>query len=184
MSCIVPYPATQAKPIEWLRMSKELANFNLTTVDGLFNNQSVQGGWTFILFGYIECPDICPLGLTLLSEVETQLSDTAFGNNVQFVFVAVDLNEQQATEVDKFTQYFSSSLIGVVGKQSQLNTLAKSLGSRYKIVSDGTRYSVSHTPFISIVDPKGQLIGRFKHPQDAPSLVQHFLSYVSVYDKD
>ncbi|MBD1583713.1 SCO family protein [Pseudoalteromonas sp. S16_S37] len=169
--------------IDWLSTPRKINAFSLITGEGVFNNQSLKNHWTFVLFGYLDCPDICPMSLALLSQFASHISGEPISDKVQFVFVSIDYKPQQVQEVKRYAQYFNHSFIGLTGEPSQLLSLAQSLGVRHKVALDKDRPLVSHTPIISIIGPIGLLMGRFKHTLDVQLLVQSFLSYELAHEE-
>ncbi len=54
----------------------------------VFNNKSLEGGWTVLFFGYTNCPDVCPTTIYKLDEYigyfdETMLGVTGTYENIQ-----------------------------------------------------------------------------------------------------
>ena len=59
------YVYTEARP---------LAEFTLTNEQGeLTTREDLKGRWTFAFVGYTSCPDICPMAMTILRQMDGQL---------------------------------------------------------------------------------------------------------------
>ena len=53
---------------------RDIGPFELLDHTGaVFNRQSLEGHWSFIFFGFTNCPDVCPTSLSVLGQVENQL---------------------------------------------------------------------------------------------------------------
>ena len=57
-----------------LRDAKPLPKFVLEDHRGhAFTNETLKGQWSFVFFGYTHCPDVCPITLALLNQVDQVL---------------------------------------------------------------------------------------------------------------
>lgn len=173
LAIIAPEPRTQ-QAIEWLDNPRSLASFSLESEAGEFNNQSLMGHWSIVLFGFLHCPDICPTSLAQLSRLSAVLTENPGKHNVAFVFVSVDPTRDSVAELSQYLQYFDASIQGVTGSEAQLTRLANSLGIRFEVSANKEDYSVAHSIKFSIIDPEGVFRGRFSPDFDMPSLIQDF----------
>ncbi len=55
--------------IEWLDNPRYLSPFTLESEAGQFDNQSLMGQWTIVIFGFLNCPDFCPTSLSQLASI-------------------------------------------------------------------------------------------------------------------
>nr|WP_181919231.1 SCO family protein [Alkalilimnicola ehrlichii] len=75
----------------YLAGGKPVVEFALIDHHGeRFDNARLQGQWTFLFFGFTYCPDICPMTLAVLDEVEEELRQNGTDINLKTVFVSVD----------------------------------------------------------------------------------------------
>lgn len=172
---LAPDPKEQ-QMIEWLETPRSLVNFSLESEKGKFNNQSLIGHWTIVLFGFLQCPDICPTSLIQLSTLADNMANKSVKNDLTFVFVSVDPGRDSAVEVSQFARYFNSSFLGVTGSEEQLAQFARSLGIRFNVTPDEDNYTVAHSIAFSIIGPEGDFWGRFSPGFNAPSLARVFIS--------
>ncbi|WP_120510621.1 SCO family protein [Photobacterium salinisoli] len=173
LAIVAPEPRTQ-QAIEWLDNPRSLANFSLESEAGEFNNQSLMGHWSIVLFGFLHCPDICPTSLAQLSRLSAVLTENPGKHNVAFVFVSVDPTRDSVAELSQYLQYFDASILGVTGSEAQIKLFADSLGIRFEVSANKEDYSVAHSIKFSIIDPEGVFRGRFSPDFDMPSLIQDF----------
>ncbi len=157
---------------------KPIGDFSLTDHRGeAFGLKQLKGQWTFLFFGYTNCPDVCPIALTVMNNVARQLSeDPAQQNNVQFAFVTVDPERDTQEQLAGFISYFNEDFIGVGGPDDKLAGLTRQLGIvfiRSKPEADGS-YLVDHTASILLVNPAGELIALFRAPHDPVEMAQRF----------
>jgi len=180
LSLVAPDAAQQKtidlQTIEWLDNPRRTASFKLETVTGDFDNQSLLGHWSIVLFGFLHCPDICPTSLAQLATLAGAINDHPAGrpngNEVNFVFVSVDPGRDSVAEVDEYAQHFDSTIRGVTGAEEQLKKFAKSLGVQFKVSPTEGNYDVAHSVTFSIIDSDGVLQGRFRPGFDVANLVR------------
>lgn len=133
-----------------------------------FNEQQLQGKWTFVFFGYTSCPDICPTTLNVLSSVQTLLNDGAVDDpaNRQVIFISVDPARDTTEKLASYMSYFNSNFIGVTSEKSKIDSLARQFGAGYVLEPETSpgQYLVAHTSAIFLVDPYGRLVATFSQP--------------------
>ncbi len=159
--------------IEWLDDPRNLGSFSLETKTGAFDNQSLVGHWTIVLFGFLHCPDICPTSLSQLAELADKLAEQASNKEVAYVFVSVDPERDSVTEVNRYVKHFNPSIRGVTGNVAQLTRFTRDLGIRFKVSPDSDDYAVAHSITFSVIDPEGVLRGRFRPGFDVPDLARN-----------
>ena len=85
LALTAPEPeATQE--IEWLDNPRSIGSFQLETDSGGFDRQSLAGRWTIVLFGFLQCPDICPTSMSELAGLTRELREHALGAEIRCRF--------------------------------------------------------------------------------------------------
>lgn len=144
-------------------------DFTLTDQHGqVFRLSEHRGRVILLFFGYVSCPDVCPLTLSTWKKVQDGLQDKA--EQVKFVFVTVDPERDTPENLQRHLSIFSQDFFGLTGTPEKLQTVYKSFGVyREKVsVSTGvTGYLVNHTARIFVIDRKGQW--RLSYHFDAPA---------------
>ncbi|MBI5752403.1 MAG: SCO family protein [Hydrogenophilales bacterium] len=172
-----PLPAGEVPSVTEIRDNAPLPAFALPGPKGGFTNADLLGRWSFMFFGYTQCPDICPTALTLMKDVKTTLAAAvppapAF----QVVFVSVDPRRDTRELLSKYMAAFDPSFIGVSGDDAALAPLVKNLGVYYQR-NDGTdtkRYTVDHSASFYLIDPQGRLKAVFSPPQEAAKVAANY----------
>lgn len=101
---------------------------------------------TLVMFGYTNCPDICPISLaTLASALKAMPPDTA--NKVRFVFITADPERDTPEVLRTYLDQFDDRFIGLTGTVEEINE-AQSLANvplavRDEPDEDGS-YNVGH----------------------------------------
>lgn len=147
------------------------AGFKLLDHHGeTFDNQRLRGRWNLLFFGFTYCPDVCPMTLRVLDEINAQLAGTAAGNNLQIVFVSVDPERDSPERLREYVEYFNPGFLGVTGEHDQLQALTRSLGAFYSKANEaaeGKDYLVDHTASLFLLSPEGRVRALFSTPLKA-----------------
>jgi len=149
--------------------------FQLTAHDNsTFNNESFNGNWSFVFFGYTSCPDVCPTTLQEINFVYPELKQVA--ENVQILLVSVDPNRDKPEKLAQYIRYFNSEFIALTGGHDVLFPFARNLGLMYAITEDTNQssYLVDHSASIVLVNPDGYVAAIFKpthEPGQVPAII-------------
>ena len=170
---------TPAKPID---------PFVLQQAGSEFNNQHLIGKWTFVIFGYTYCPDVCPTTLTRVKSVLPTLQKLG---DIQIAFVSADPLRDTPERLSQYVSYFDNSFLGLTTTHDKLFPFAQSLYLPYGIVTvqKEDNYAVSHSASIALINPKGEYLAQFK-PQyidgevptvDMKKMAKSFETIISKY---
>ena len=162
-----------------LPQPRPLQPFTLTDHHGKpFTLERLRGAWTFLFFGYTHCPDICPVAMGLLAEVDRALR--ASGNRVptRTVFVSVDPRRDDLELLARYVPYFNPEFLGVTGVEGEVEAFSRQLGAFYMIPKDAdptSNYTVNHTGSIFLIDPEARFSAIFSHQyQDGRKIADLF----------
>lgn len=130
-----------------------------------FTEDSLQGNWSLIFFGFTNCPDICPLTMHELARFYRDLDGDPLQDNTQVVMVSVDPFRDDTEQIANYMQGFHPDFLGVNGDFNVVSRLARELFVAHGIMplsdgEDGTsNFLIDHSGNILIVDPQGQYRG-------------------------
>ena len=144
----------------------ELAEFELTTQTGnIFTDDSFVGQWDLVFFGYIDCPDICPMSLASMRQMRNILSSRGGGvSRPRFILVSVDSENDNPERMRRYLAAFDPEFIGLTGAKAMIDRLAGSLAVHYRKVPDGDFNAIDHTSSLMIIDPQGRAVGAMQPP--------------------
>ena len=182
----IPAPEELEDYLFW--QAKELSDFTLVGA----NNQTLglddlKGKWSFVFFGYTQCPDVCPITLGVLGSAFAILKQNPdIYTEVQGIFVSVDPKRDTPELLKEYVSYFGSEFSGFTGSTEQINAFTRQMGALYAIHDeeageDQDAYLVTHNSAIFLVDPRGRLYGRFPPPPDAQSIADTFIKLRTFY---
>jgi protein SCO1/2 len=178
-------PPEPADPLSATRfpVARALQPFELVDHHGRrFDNQSLQGHWTFMFFGYTHCPDVCPITLSVLNDVAQRLAGT--GMDARFAFVSVDPQRDTPEQLARFVTYFNGDFIGVTGEPEAIEALTGQLGVLFMQVGNTDSpdsYLVDHTASVFLIDPDGRYHAVFSSPLEADAVVKDFRNLLKDY---
>ena len=169
-------PEPQARrAIEWLETPRAVSTFSLMGEEGPFDERSLKGQWSIIVFGFLHCPDICPTSLAELSRLADVIHDSPGSPELQYVFVSVDPDRDTRAEVSRYVRAFHQDIRGVTGKAGELRQLTQPLGVQFGVANRLGEYSVAHSATFSIIDPQGLFSGRFRPGFDESDVAQELM---------
>ncbi len=157
-------------------------DFILQSFDGPVSLEQYRGNVVLLFFGYTSCPDICPIALSVLSNVFSKLEAQEL-ERVTALFVSLDPGRDTPELLRKYTSYFHRNIIGVTDRTEVINQITDNYGvvyERKEVSSSPIGYVISHTLDILVVNGEGQLLERRIQPatstEDIVAYVKRLLS--------
>lgn len=137
-----------------------------TVTEALF-----EGKPTALFFGFIRCPDVCPVTLGELAVAARDLGEKADDLNV--VFVSVDPERDLPAVLHSYVDAFDERFIGLTGTLEQMSAMAKSWGVYYrKIPLEGGGYTMDHTAKVFLLDRDGHYTGSIHYNEDQATVLK------------
>lgn len=113
-----------------------------------------EGKLTLLYFGYLNCPDICPVHLAQIAETFDQHPDVA--RDAEVVFVTVDPDRDSPQEIRDFLDNFDSRFVGLTGSLDELEAAQMAAtGDVARFAGDGEDYTVVHAAQVIAFAPDG-----------------------------
>ncbi len=163
----------QPKFALYYQQSRTISDFELTDHLGKsFANKQLKGKWSFVFFGYISCPDVCPTSLQNLSFIYEDLKRVS--DNSQVLLVSVDPKRDSQVKLAQYINYFNQEFIALRGEHDVLYPFTQNLGLMYAITNlkggegknSSESYQVDHSASIALINPEGNLAAIFKAEQE------------------
>lgn len=145
-------------------------------------NIQLEGRWTLLFFGYMNCPDVCPMTLQTLATVMQKLREDHTKQLPQVIFVSIDPWRDTPDKLKSYVRYFDETFTAASADEPQLNILT----NFFKVIYYNNRspdlikdYEVAHSDGIIVVNPRGQYIGYFKSPMDSEEISEKLKTLLS-----
>ena len=146
---------------------RDSGKFVLTNHKGTeFTDQSLEGDWTLLFFGFTYCPDVCPTTLSFLAELKVSLDGTeAASTNI--VMVSVDPARDTVEQLSTYVPYFHPEFLGVTGDFPDILSFARRFNAPFrKVTMEDGSYQMDHSANVVLINPKGDFHGFFRAPLD------------------
>ena len=109
---------------------------------------------SLLYFGYLNCPDVCPVHLAQIAEVFDSMPDVA--RETEVVFVSVDPQRDSPEEIREFLDRFDTRFVGLTGTPEELKAAQEAAGvPPATITGEGEDYTVDHAGWVLAYSPDG-----------------------------
>lgn len=147
--------------------------------DGLNHLSDTNGTWRVIFFGYMHCPDFCPLTLVDYRQAKALLGDSA--HDVTFMFISVDAIRDTPDAIRRYLANFDSDFIGFSPDDMTLSQIQPDYGFYYqRRLDEGTQsiYTIDHSTRSYLLDRDGVLRASFAYDTDPQMIADALLWYL------
>jgi protein SCO1 len=144
---------------------KPLPAFHLLNENSVaVTEQTLNGQWHLLFFGYTECPDICPAMLTLLKPVMKALAPY---KDTRFVFISVNPTQDTPPVLKAFLSKYDGDFMGITGDGAAISSLLTSLN----LYAAKEGQTLAHSSTLLLLNPKGELVSLFSKPETADDII-------------
>jgi protein SCO1/2 len=134
-------------------------DFVLQASDGPLDSRALRGKVLLLYFGYVNCPDVCPVSIAAGAGALNALSP-AERERTRMIMISVDPERDTPAALKTYVAYFHPQMLGAVGTAAETAAVAKQFGAGY--VRQPTRadggYAVDHSSQTYVVDREGRLL--------------------------
>ena len=110
---------------------------------------------TLLFFGYLNCPDVCPVHMTNIASVMRGMPYEV-ASNIRVVFVTTDPERDTPEKLQKWLADFDPSFIGLRGTPEQVKAIEKSVGVAPAVAAapdSAGNYEVGHAAQVIAFTP-------------------------------
>ncbi len=128
---------------------QEKPNFELTDTAGRHYEfaAETEGKLSLLYFGYLNCPDICPVHLAQIAEVFDQ--DPEVARQTEVVFVSVDPERDTPEAIREYLDRFDTSFVGLTGTLEEVEAAQVASGLPIaQFIGEGDDYTVDHAGWV------------------------------------
>jgi len=155
-----------------------------TAIDGTFSlidhhgkavtQETYNGKYTLVFFGYTYCPDVCP---TVLQDVGLIMDDLGkSADKIVPLFVTIDPERDTVEVMKDYVENFHPSIIGLTGNPKAIGAAAKSFRAYYaKVVPDRNTpddYYMSHSARLFLMGPDSKPVTFFQYGETVESMTK------------
>ena len=153
-------------------------NFTLPASTGSdLSLHDLNGKFRMIFFGYLHCPDFCPLTMAEFKRVKQLLGDDA--GEVEFIYISVDGARDTPQIIANYLDNFDPTFIGFQGNDATLAQIQPDYGFYYqRRLGTGSQaeYVVDHSTRSYLLDREGRLRSSFTY-DTSPDLIANALRW-------
>lgn len=151
-----------------------------------FSPTQLKGQWSFLFFGFTNCPDVCPTTLKVMQAMwktlPTKMGDTG---HPKLYFISVDPDRDKLETLKQYVRFFNPEFNAATGKLDQIDNLTNQIGILYgydeKEGKDDQEYIVNHSAQLILVDPKGRMRAVISPPHIAKTIAANFQTIRTFY---
>ena len=159
--------------MQWYPQPRKISEFTLTNHKHMMmTNADLNEQWTLAFVGYTYCPDICPTTLAALNQAYPMILEKAQDDPIKVWFLSVDPKRDTIERLAEYIGFFNPNFVAATAEHKELYPLVRSMGMMYSMSqsTDEPNYLVDHSGSVVVINPLGQVIGRFK-PSHAPGQI-------------
>lgn len=164
-----------------LNNPRQISKFEFTGIDKkVFDNNSLNGHFTFVFFGFTHCKYMCPTIMSQLQAMYGILEKNKIVNLPQIVMISIDPSRDNIEQLNKYVKSFNPEFYGATASLKKMQTLTQELGIAYATVNNNTQnYDIEHTGTVMLFNKQGHLVAFFTSPQDASKMAQDYMLLTS-----
>lgn len=136
-----------------LEKPQPTADLTLTPADGgriTLGELAGRAEWTLVFFGFVDCPDVCPLTMGRLAETYRELGEP---EALQVAMVTVDPTNDDPERLEAYVDGFHPAFVGLGGSSEDVAAAAE----RFFIGHTATPDGIIHTEAVALLDPQARL---------------------------
>lgn len=138
--------------------------FTLTSHEGRrVSSVDFRGKPFLILFGFTNCPEICPTTLLDLTNTIAALGPTA--DRMNYLFVTVDPERDTPRVLARYLSSFDKRIIGLTGTAQEIADVAKRYRVFYERVPTSDGYTMNHSTLWALMDHDGRFAGTISYQE-------------------
>lgn len=136
-----------------------------------------RGRFLLVLFGFTECPDVCPTTLSKVGDVMDTLGEDA--DRVQPLFISVDPEHDTRADLARYTATFHPAILGLTGSPGTVRVAAENFHVFYDQPFDATEaegFDVGHSSSLLLLSPDGAWLRAFDEDTPAAAISTDLMS--------
>lgn len=160
-----------------LEKPRDIQPFSLIGIDNKpVTNQSIQGQWTMMFYGFTHCGGVCPTTMAMLAKMYARLETQYVAPLPRVMMITLDPERDSLNRLSDYVTAFHPAFYGARGEESAIEAMTQELGIVYQKVAapQSSGDDIQHSGAILLFNPKGQLAAFFTPPITAKHLAADF----------
>ena len=139
---------------------------------GSLDMAALEGKWSLVFFGYMNCPDVCPATLNTVAQAKKQF-ELAGSEFPQVVFISIDPYRDNVKDLGEYVRYFDEAFIGATGEEKLLTAITVQTDSTFLTVpsENPQEYQVGHSANLILINPAVELVAVLGAPHSVESVI-------------
>tara|TARA_Y100000590_G_C15703167_1_gene1007544 strand:- start:1308 stop:1901 length:594 start_codon:yes stop_codon:yes gene_type:complete len=154
----LPKVTDKIKYLNYLESYGKIYNHTLFTHKNVkISKKDFENKVSAIFFGFTNCPDVCPITLSKITEAISQVDSSS---KINFYFVTLDPERDGVDELREYLEIFNDRVTGITGEKAEIKKLAKSLNIKFvkRILDDD--YTIDHTASVILLDQNQKIFDK------------------------
>ncbi len=141
-----------------------------------FDPAVLHGRWSFVFFGYLQCPDVCPMTLLALRDLRrAMIARDPDATRHRFIFVTLDPEHDTPADIASYLGFYDEDFIGLSGSMEAIDALGRSLMvMRIETTNEDGLRELSHTSSVMVLGPDGRAVGALSAPHNPQNMLERF----------
>ena len=151
---------------------RKLALPALQSDSGSLDMAALEGKWSLVFFGFMNCPDICPATLNTVAQAKKQFEQSG-SEFPQVIFISVDPYRDNVKDLGEYVRYFDETFIGATGEEKLLTAITVQTDSTFMTVpsENPQEYKVGHSANLILINPSVELVAVLGAPHSVESVI-------------
>lgn len=150
-----------------------------------FTEARFKDHWSFLFFGFTNCPDVCPTTMVVMKSVWQSMSaKDRQAPTPQLFFISVDPDRDKPEKLKMYATFYHPEFVGVTGSNDQIDVLTRQVSVLYGYEDDEVNggYTVNHSAQIVLIDPSGKMRAVFSPPHVPQDILRTFEKIRALYE--
>lgn len=146
------------------------------------SNETFQGKYKLVYFGYTSCAEICGLNLASISAAMEKLGPIS--KDVIPLFISIDSERDTVAQMAEYLEYFDHRIIGLTGTVDELSTVAKTYRVFYEEYYNDAAEQIdfNHSALTFLMGPDGEYLAHFPDGVEPSTIVTTIVSKIKLLE--
>jgi protein SCO1/2 len=131
-------------------------------------------GWRLVNFGYMFCPDICPINLSFLNDVKTTWDADKSAASLNVLHITFDPERDKPKVLNQYLTYMNPKFYGLTSDVESIRAITQQLNVVfiYEEPDERGHYFITHSDSMALINPQGEYVGLFKGPYNKENMLK------------